>query len=71
MARKSEKPEAEPLSEQEKRLLSTYERLPREGLLRHEPEKRSYFDSGNFALSAANRATDDSIIQTGTAHPAR
>jgi hypothetical protein len=34
-------------------------------------KKRSYFDSGNFALSAANRATDDSIIQTGTAHPAR
>ncbi|KAF7589925.1 hypothetical protein BBP40_003505 [Aspergillus hancockii] len=88
MPKESETPEAEPLSEQEERLLSAYEKLPRGGLLRHEPlvilafdhsiratadveKKRTYFDSGEFALFAANRVTDNGAMQTGTAHPVR
>ncbi|EYE90377.1 uncharacterized protein EURHEDRAFT_467222, partial [Aspergillus ruber CBS 135680] len=34
-------------------------------------KERKYFDSGDYALSAANRATDNSAIQTGTARPLR
>ncbi|RAQ74960.1 hypothetical protein COH20_012419 [Aspergillus flavus] len=36
--------------------------------LRHE---RRYFDSGDLALSAADRVTDNGAIQTGAAHPIR
>lgn len=32
---------------------------------------RTYFDSGDFALSAAHRVTDNGSIQTGRAHPHR
>ncbi|KAB8076975.1 hypothetical protein BDV29DRAFT_169155 [Aspergillus leporis] len=58
-------------SEREKRLLSTYGRLPRGGLLGQQSKNRTYFDSGDFALSAANRVTDNGAVQTGTAHPMR
>lgn len=34
-------------------------------------QKRTYFDSGDYALSAAHRVTDNGDIQTGTAHPVR
>ena len=32
-------------------------------------KKRTYFDSGDFALAAADRVTDNGAIQTGSAHP--
>ena len=34
-------------------------------------QERTYFDSGDFALSAADRETDNGAIQTGRAHPHR
>ncbi|KAF5860022.1 hypothetical protein ETB97_002108 [Aspergillus alliaceus] len=62
--------EAEPLSGRNKRLVSDYEQLlPLGGLL--ESKRRTYFDSGDFALYAANRMSGDGVIQTGTAHPTR
>ncbi|KAJ5214669.1 hypothetical protein N7449_001838 [Penicillium cf. viridicatum] len=33
--------------------------------------ERTYFDSGDFALSAADRMTDNGVIKTGRAHPHR
>ncbi|RAK90802.1 hypothetical protein BO79DRAFT_280940 [Aspergillus costaricaensis CBS 115574] len=60
-----------PLSERDKRILTTYGRLPCGGSLGQQPKKRTYFDSGDYALSAAHRVTDNGDIQTGTAHPVR
>ncbi|OJJ67673.1 hypothetical protein ASPBRDRAFT_58771 [Aspergillus brasiliensis CBS 101740] len=60
-----------PLSERDKRILTTYGRLPCGGHLGQHPKKRTYFDSGDYALSAAHRVTDTGDIQTGTAHPVR
>jgi hypothetical protein len=34
-------------------------------------KERTYFDSGDFALSAADRVTDNGAIKTGKAHPRR
>ncbi|KAL3262699.1 hypothetical protein ABHI18_002512 [Aspergillus niger] len=60
----------ESLTEDEKRLLRTYGRLPRPGV--QQSKGRKYFDSGDYALSAANKASDDSgLVQSGTAHPLR
>ncbi|KAJ6050969.1 uncharacterized protein N7446_005596, partial [Penicillium canescens] len=61
----------QPLSESEKRHLSKYGKRPRGGLLGQKTKERTYFDSGDFALSAAHRVTDLGAIQTGRAHPHR
>ncbi|KAE8361563.1 hypothetical protein BDV27DRAFT_132929 [Aspergillus caelatus] len=37
----------------------------------YEQKERRYSDSGDLALSAAEKTTDDGPIQTGTAHPIR
>lgn len=34
-------------------------------------KERTYFDSGDFALSAADRETDNGAFQTGKLHPQR
>ncbi|KAJ6031526.1 hypothetical protein N7540_002258 [Penicillium herquei] len=34
-------------------------------------KQRRYFDSGDFALSAADRVTENGAIQPGSAHPQR
>ncbi|KAJ5161071.1 Endosulphine, partial [Penicillium capsulatum] len=60
-----------PLSESEHRLLKKYGKLPRAGSLTRKSKERTYFDSGDFALSAANHETDNGAIQTGRAHPHR
>lgn len=36
-----------------------------------EQKERRYFDSGDLALSAADRVTDNGEIKTGAAHPMR
>ncbi|KAJ5473986.1 Endosulphine [Penicillium sp. IBT 31633x] len=64
-------PDPEPLSKSENRLLKKYGKLPRGGLLAQKSKERTYFDSGDFALSAAHRETDNGAIQTGRAHPHR
>lgn len=40
-------------------------------VLTNSRKERTYFDSGDFALSAADRVTDNGAIQTGKAHPRR
>ncbi|KAJ5477752.1 Endosulphine [Penicillium desertorum] len=62
---------SQPLSKSENRLLEKYGKLPRGGLLAQKSKERTYFDSGDFALSAAHRETDNGAIQTGRAHPNR
>ncbi|KAJ5359511.1 uncharacterized protein N7496_011924 [Penicillium cataractarum] len=61
----------EPLSENDKRLFGKYGKLAGGGLLAQKSKERTYFDSGDFALSAAHRVTDNGSIQTGAAHPHR
>ncbi|KAI9376421.1 hypothetical protein BJX61DRAFT_364309 [Aspergillus egyptiacus] len=60
-----------PLSDRDKRILNLYGKIPCGGSLGQQTKKRIYFDSGDFALSAAHRETDNGEIQTGTAHPVR
>ncbi|KAF2178667.1 camp-regulated phospho protein family protein Igo1 [Zopfia rhizophila CBS 207.26] len=60
------------LTEQDSRLLHQYGKLPARGdLIHHQLERRKYFDSGDFALSQAHRASDIGHIRTGTEHPLR
>ncbi|KAE8135578.1 hypothetical protein BDV38DRAFT_252239 [Aspergillus pseudotamarii] len=60
----------EPLSKDATQVLHRYGALPRrKSLLEH--QTRKYFDSGDFALSAAHRMADEGAIQTGTSHPIR
>ncbi|CAI7642170.1 unnamed protein product [Penicillium palitans] len=67
----SKGPDPELLSESDKRNVRKYGKLPRGGLLAQQSKERIYFDSGDFALSAADRMTDNGVIKTGRAHPHR
>ncbi|EFY94055.1 cAMP-regulated phosphoprotein/endosulfine domain protein [Metarhizium robertsii] len=40
-------------------------------LLHHQLQGRKYFDSGDFALSQAHRASNIGAVETGTEHPLR
>ncbi|KAL2829889.1 hypothetical protein BJY01DRAFT_121779 [Aspergillus pseudoustus] len=60
---------AESLTEHERHLLSAYGKVP--GGHKLGQQKRVYFDSGDFALFAAKKVTDEGAIQTGTGHPVR
>ncbi|KAL4766986.1 hypothetical protein BDW60DRAFT_220910 [Aspergillus nidulans var. acristatus] len=51
----------------EKRHFNKYGKLP----LGRRSKERTYFDSGDFALSAADRVTDNGAIHTGREHPHR
>ncbi|KAE8396836.1 hypothetical protein BDV37DRAFT_277349 [Aspergillus pseudonomiae] len=69
---RDKKSDSQALSENEKRCLRIYGRLPyRGGLLGQQSKERRYFDSGDLALSAADIVTDNGAIQTGAAHPIR
>ncbi|KNG90954.1 hypothetical protein ANOM_000691 [Aspergillus nomiae NRRL 13137] len=71
-AERDKEAHSQTLSEDEKRRLRLYGRLPHGGgLLRRQSRERKYFDSGDLALSTADRVTDEGAIQTGTAHPIR
>ncbi|KAL4790070.1 hypothetical protein BDV19DRAFT_394468 [Aspergillus venezuelensis] len=61
------------LTSREERILKNYGKLPFKGRLGQAgiTQQRTYFDSGDFALSAAHRVTDSGAIQTGTEHPVR
>ncbi|KAJ0424021.1 hypothetical protein BJY00DRAFT_309831 [Aspergillus carlsbadensis] len=63
----------QPLSERDKHILSLYGRVPSGGggMLGPHAKERVYFDSGDYALSAAKRETDSGAIHTGTSHPVR
>ncbi|KAJ5612655.1 hypothetical protein N7510_005849 [Penicillium lagena] len=64
-------PDPERLSESEKRRFSKYGTLQRGGLFGQKSKERTFFDSGDFALSAADRVTDNGAIHTGKMHPRR
>ncbi|KAE8414278.1 hypothetical protein BDV36DRAFT_299190 [Aspergillus pseudocaelatus] len=71
-AGQDKEPHSQTLAEDEKGRLHLYGRLPHGGgLLRQQSRERRYFDSGDLALSTADRVTDEGAIQTGTAHPIR
>ncbi|EAW15651.1 uncharacterized protein NFIA_049920 [Aspergillus fischeri NRRL 181] len=68
--KKQSNPESPPKDEEG--LLRAYGRLPQRGrLLDQQSKERKYFDSGDFALSTADRVTDIGAIHTGRAHPQR
>jgi len=57
-------------SEQEKRLFQLYgKQSAGRRLLNTQLKTRKYFDSGDFALLGANKASDIGVIQTGREHP--
>ncbi|KAJ5151540.1 Endosulphine, partial [Penicillium capsulatum] len=64
-------PNPKPLSESEHRLLEKYGKLPYSGLLSHKSKEQIYFNSSDFALSAAKRKTNNGAIKTGRAYPHR
>ncbi|KAL3451737.1 hypothetical protein BJX65DRAFT_268505 [Aspergillus insuetus] len=72
-AKKIEETHAKPLSERDKHILSIYGKVPSGGIgiLGQHAKQRVYFDSGDYALSAAKRETDSGAIHTGTSHPVR
>ncbi|PVH91682.1 hypothetical protein DM02DRAFT_620375 [Periconia macrospinosa] len=60
------------LTGRDNRSLRLYRRLPkREELLHHQLERRKFFDSGDYTLSQAHRASDIGRVRTGTEHPLR
>ncbi|RAH84395.1 P-loop containing nucleoside triphosphate hydrolase protein [Aspergillus japonicus CBS 114.51] len=61
----------EQFSEREQRILAKYKSQISGDLRRYKSRERTYFDSGDLALSEANRVTDEGTLQTGTAHPSR
>ncbi|KAH6959878.1 hypothetical protein BKA56DRAFT_599671 [Ilyonectria sp. MPI-CAGE-AT-0026] len=59
-------------TERDKRLLRRYGMIPTRGsLLHHQLEGRKYFDSGDFALSQANKPSNIGAVNTGSEHPLR
>ncbi|CAG9953205.1 unnamed protein product [Clonostachys rosea f. rosea IK726] len=52
-------------------LQEIYGRAPYRDLLDHQLDERRYFDSGDLALSQAQRGSDIGKIKTGTQHPRR
>ncbi|KAL3461994.1 hypothetical protein BJX64DRAFT_259777, partial [Aspergillus heterothallicus] len=70
-AKMNEEHHSKPLSDRDKQILSIYGKVPSGGLLGRRAKERVYFDSGDFALSAAKRETDSGAIHTGTSHPVR
>ncbi|KAI9815007.1 MAG: hypothetical protein M1827_002850 [Pycnora praestabilis] len=58
------------LSEDEQRLFRLYGKLPnKKDLLQNKLKERKYFDSGDYALSKAGKASDVGVTQIGSQHP--
>ncbi|KAI9829027.1 MAG: hypothetical protein M1832_000050 [Thelocarpon impressellum] len=58
------------LSEEEQKLFRLYGKLPnKKDLLQNKLKERKYFDSGDYALSKAGKASDVGVTQMGTQHP--
>ncbi|CRK12757.1 hypothetical protein BN1723_007426 [Verticillium longisporum] len=56
-------------TEKEVRLRQKYGKLPTRTDLLHHQLERKYFDSGDFALTAAHKASNIGNIQSGKKHP--
>ncbi|KAI9827025.1 MAG: hypothetical protein M1826_006504 [Phylliscum demangeonii] len=58
------------LSPDEQRLFRMYGKLPnKKDLLQNKLKERKYFDSGDYALSKAGKASDAGVTQIGSQHP--
>lgn len=58
------------LSADEQRLFRMYGKLPnKKDLLQNKLKERKYFDSGDYALSKAGKASDIGVTSIGTEHP--
>ncbi|KAI9734945.1 MAG: hypothetical protein M1834_002025 [Cirrosporium novae-zelandiae] len=58
------------LTSDEQRLFRLYGKLPnKKDLLQNKLKERKYFDSGDYALSKAGKASDVGVTQIGSQHP--
>lgn len=58
------------MSPDEARLFRLYGKLPnKKDLLQNKLKERKYFDSGDYALSKAGKASDIGVTQIGREHP--
>ncbi|RAO65349.1 uncharacterized protein BHQ10_001361 [Talaromyces amestolkiae] len=58
------------LSPDEQRLLRLYGKVPtKKDLLQNKLKERKYFDSGDYALSKAGKASDVGVTSIGSRHP--
>ncbi|KAI9790855.1 MAG: hypothetical protein M1833_001738 [Piccolia ochrophora] len=58
------------LSAEEQRVFRLYGKLPnKRDLLQNKLKERKYFDSGDYALSKAGKASDAGVTQIGREHP--
>jgi len=58
------------LSPDEQRLLRLYGKVPtKKDLLQNKLKERKYFDSGDYALSKAGKASDVGVTNVGSRHP--
>ncbi|KAL1957885.1 hypothetical protein VTO42DRAFT_5450 [Malbranchea cinnamomea] len=58
------------LSPDEQRLLRMYGKIPnKKDLLQNKLKERKYFDSGDYALSKAGKASDVGVTSIGSRHP--
>ncbi|KAI9887609.1 MAG: hypothetical protein M1823_000593 [Watsoniomyces obsoletus] len=58
------------LSTEEQRAFRMFGRLPnKKDLLQNKLKERKYFDSGDYALSKAGKASDAGVTQIGSQHP--
>ncbi|OKL55443.1 hypothetical protein UA08_09259 [Talaromyces atroroseus] len=58
-------------SETAKRISQVYGKAPGGVAYHHKSQERKYFDSGDFALTATGKATDNGVLNTGEIHPRR
>ncbi|KAI4143760.1 MAG: hypothetical protein LQ340_006881 [Diploschistes diacapsis] len=58
------------LSEEELKIFRLYGKVPNRGdLLQNKLKERKYFDSGDYALSKAGKASDAGVTSIGSQHP--
>jgi len=58
------------LSPEEQKLFRMYGKVPnRKDLLQNKMKERKYFDSGDYALSKAGKASDAGVTSIGREHP--
>ncbi|KAI4233592.1 MAG: hypothetical protein LQ352_008240 [Teloschistes flavicans] len=58
------------MTEEEQKLFRLYGKLPnKKDLLQNKLKERKYFDSGDYALSKAGKASDGGVTSIGSQHP--
>ncbi|CAF9914255.1 hypothetical protein IMSHALPRED_001863 [Imshaugia aleurites] len=58
------------LTEEEQKLFRLYGKLPnKKDLLQNKLKERKYFDSGDYALSKAGKASEGGVTSIGSQHP--